>query len=291
MSGKVGWPASPGLPQSAGRARQSAFWRATGQKCCLAWLNFQRGGPLSKHAACHPRPPNVPCRPLLSPVVPWLLALLSIPAFLCVSLPRSTTLDDWPIGRPSSSSSSAFLSFSLLRWILPASCLFASAFPRKLEYPHQPARCSWLCRARSVQLVSAFHASYTCTIYSSNEKLKNLDHVHRSVYSNAFGESFQRWNGHGRWDRFLRSINGDTLSISLSFKKNGKTRVIGRTRFSDGIELVLEYTFLFAWNVYTHLYASIYVYTSAINVYFERIRKNETDTRSLTLAVLSRKPR
>lgn len=62
MSGKVGWPASPGLPQSAGRARQSAFWRASGQKCCLAWLNFQRGGPLSKRVASHLRPPTVPYR-------------------------------------------------------------------------------------------------------------------------------------------------------------------------------------------------------------------------------------
>lgn len=214
----------------------------------------------------------VPCCPLSSPVVPWLLALLSIPAFLCVSLPRSTTLVDWPISRPSSSSS-AFLAFSLLRWILPASCLFASAFRRKLEYPHQPARCSWLCRARSVQLVRAFHASYTCAIYSSNEKPKNLDHVHRSVYSNAFGESFRCWNGHGWWDRFLRSINGDTLSLSSSFKKNDKTRLIGRTRFSDDIESVLGYTFLFTRNVYIkHLYMYIHLPYMYISSEFERTR-------------------
>lgn len=210
------WPAAVGRPCAAVR-----FLASDRTEMLFSLIELSARGSTLK-ARCLPPPPSqcplpspvVPCRPLSSPVVPWLLALLSIPAFLCVSLPRSTTLVDWPIGR-SSSSSSAFLSFSLLRWILPASCLFASAFRRKLEHPRQPARCSWLCHARSVQLVSAFYASYTCTIYSSNEKLKNLDHVHRSVYSNAYGESFQRWNGHGRWDRFLRSINGDTSSISL----------------------------------------------------------------------------
>lgn len=134
MSGKVGWPASPGLPQSAGRARQSAFWRASGQKCCLAWLNFQRGGPLSKRVASHLRPPTVPYRHPFR-FLPYL--------HLSMLLPLSLSL-----------------LFSFTRWILPDPSLLSLCLPAfRGKARVSPGSC--LCRA----LVSI---PDTCTIYSNN---------------------------------------------------------------------------------------------------------------------------
>lgn len=86
--GKVGWPASPAsLPQLAVRERQFAFWPVTGQKCCLALLNFRRGGRDFQSNALSVSPPIHLRKPLTCSLPP-----LSLSLFLFFSYTRALFL-------------------------------------------------------------------------------------------------------------------------------------------------------------------------------------------------------